>query len=219
MFPQLHIGFPKQQAWALCASLAVHVALAAWLFHRPAPTFIAPSSVAFGQNGTSVTNVYWLHVHAGRVNSTASHSSGPQPLHWMPPPRKTQAPELASTTTPVADDSPGDVTQARSAGFPLGTLYEGPAIGDEVRPALPFVYPDPVVDRADLAGIAEGDVIIEITIDERGNIVEKIVLRSMGPAIDAKVLAALENWRFRPATRNGVPIPSKQDVYYHFRPS
>ena len=27
---------------------------------------------------------------------------------------------------------------------------------------------------------------------------------------------ALDNWRFRPATRNGVAIASKQDVYYHF---
>jgi hypothetical protein len=30
------------------------------------------------------------------------------------------------------------------------------------------------------------------------------------------VLEALENWRFRPATRNGIAIPSKQDVFYHF---
>jgi hypothetical protein len=44
------------------------------------------------------------------------------------------------------------------------------------------------------------------------------VLQSLGAAIDNKVLAALENWHFRPATRNGVAIPSKQDVYYHFKP-
>ena len=36
------------------------------------------------------------------------------------------------------------------------------------------------------------------------------------PAVDAKVLAALEKWQFTPASKNGVPIPSKQDVYYHF---
>lgn len=59
-------------------------------------------------------------------------------------------------------------------------------------------------------------MIVEITIDEKGNIVEKTVVRSLVPAVNLKVLAALENWRFRPATRDGVPIPSKQDVYYHF---
>jgi hypothetical protein len=46
--------------------------------------------------------------------------------------------------------------------------------------------------------------------------VQKIVIQSLGPAVDQKVLAALENWRFTPASKNGVPIPSKQDVYYHF---
>jgi hypothetical protein len=41
----------------------------------------------------------------------------------------------------------------------------------------------------------------------------------MDPAIDEKVLAALESWHFHPATRDGIPIPSKQDVHYHFKPS
>ena len=45
---------------------------------------------------------------------------------------------------------------------------------------------------------------------------QKIVLQSLGPAVDERVLAALEKWHFTPASKNGVPIPSKQDVYYHF---
>jgi TonB family protein len=80
------------------------------------------------------------------------------------------------------------------------------------------VTSEPHVNLDDLRGIAEGNVVIEITIDESGGIVNKTVVQSMGPAIDAQVLAALENWRFRPATRDGVPIPSKQDVVYHFKP-
>jgi protein TonB len=68
---------------------------------------------------------------------------------------------------------------------------------------------------SDLAG-SQGDVIVEVTIDEQGSIVQKLVLHSLGPAIDDRVLAALEKWHFSPASKNGVPIPSKQDVYYHF---
>jgi TonB family protein len=74
------------------------------------------------------------------------------------------------------------------------------------------------VDPSELPNGVEGSVVIEVTIDERGNIVRKVVLQSLGPAIDNKVLAALENWHFLPATRYGVPIPSKQDVSYHFKP-
>jgi protein TonB len=90
--------------------------------------------------------------------------------------------------------------------------------GEEIRPALPAITSEPHVDSDDLRGVAEGNVVVEIVIDESGAIIRKSVVQSMGPAIDAKVLAALENWRFRPATRDGVPIPSKQDVVYHFKP-
>jgi TonB family protein len=59
-------------------------------------------------------------------------------------------------------------------------------------------------------------VTIEIPIDEAGTIVQKVVLQSLGASVDQRVLAALEKWHFTPATKNGVPIPSRQDVYYHF---
>ena len=103
--------------------------------------------------------------------------------------------------------------------MPYGTLASGPAFGDEILPALPITAIDPVVYPGDLAGHSEGSVIVEVTIDDKGNIVQKVVLQSLGPLIDNKVLAALESWHFRPATRNGVAIPSKQDVYYHFKPN
>jgi hypothetical protein len=47
--------------------------------------------------------------------------------------------------------------------------------------------------------------------------VNKTVLQSLGPDIDTKCLAALDNWHFHPATRNGTPIPSKQDAIFPFR--
>jgi len=102
------------------------------------------------------------------------------------------------------------------AGLPYGSQPGGPIYGDEIRPALPIATSDPVVypwQRPD----SEGKVIIEITIDERGEIVRKTVLQSLGPEIDNKCLAALENWRFQPATRNGTPIPSKQDAIFPFK--
>ena len=43
------------------------------------------------------------------------------------------------------------------------------------------------------------------------------ILQSLGSDIDTKCLAALENWHFRPATRNGSPVPSKQDAVFPFR--
>jgi len=88
--------------------------------------------------------------------------------------------------------------------------------GNEIRPALPVYTADPVVYPWELPE-SEGNVVVEITIDERGEIVSKTILHSMGPKLDEKFLAALENWRFQPATRNGVAIASKQDAVFHFR--
>ena len=76
---------------------------------------------------------------------------------------------------------------------------------------------DPVADPGELPLGFEGDVIVEVTIDDQGNIVGKSVIQGINPALDSKSLSALANWRFRPATRNGAPIASKHDVYFHFR--
>jgi TonB family protein len=102
------------------------------------------------------------------------------------------------------------------AGLPYGTLRAGQLYGDEIRPALPIMTSDPVVYPWQLPAVA-GNEVIEITIDERGEIVNKTVLQSLGPEIDTRCLAALENWHFHPATRNGAPIPSKQDAIFPFR--
>ena len=90
-----------------------------------------------------------------------------------------------------------------------------PFFGNEVRPALPIATSDPVVYPWQLPD-SPGNEVIEITIDERGEIVRKTVLQSLGPDIDTKCLAALENWHFHPATHNGAPIPSKQDAIFPF---
>jgi TonB family protein len=114
-----------------------------------------------------------------------------------------------------------DTVKENDAGVSAGSAYasqtEGPLAGQDVRPALPIRGSDPQVFPWELR--EEGDVVVEITIDEAGNIIDKKVLRSMSPAIDQKVLLALESWHFHPATRDGTPIASKQDVHYHFKPS
>ena len=88
--------------------------------------------------------------------------------------------------------------------------------GDEIRPALPVATADPVAYPWELPAMG-GRVVVEITIDERGEIVRKTVLESLGAKLDQKVLEALNNWHFRPATHNGVAIASKQDAVFHFR--
>ncbi len=216
MFLPLNDGFSLLRFRTRGISVLVHGFLLAWLLRAPIPLVLAPSSVAAGQNGTTVTRLYWTAQAPANAKSDRSttnnraRSSARQKLTWKS--RKAES-ALAEASPP----SPHSV--APPAGQSYGSLTEGPTSGDEIRPALPITASDPVVDPSDLSGHGEGSVVVEITIDDKGNIVQKTVLQSLGPAIDGKVLAALQNWHFQPATRNGVPIPSKQDVYYHFKPS
>jgi protein TonB len=59
-------------------------------------------------------------------------------------------------------------------------------------------------------------VIVEITIDAQGIVVAERLLQGLGHGVDERVIAVLRDWRYHPATRNGVPIPSKYDVHFHF---
>jgi TonB family protein len=211
MFTQLHPGIPKRQAASLGVSLALHLLFLGCLLHSPAPIFVAPSSVAKGESGGSVTPIYF------GGDSGVPQEQPKQHLTWQPPAKTARAHRLEP---PAAKRQAGNEiasiqTSGPAAGSLYGSLSYGTLTGPEIRPALPIVSPDPVFG-SDLDGSTAGDVIVEVTIDEAGTIVQKIVLQSLGPAIDQKVLAALENWRFTPASKNGVPIPSKQDVYYHF---
>jgi TonB family protein len=200
------------------ASLVLHVAFLGWLLHRPAPIFVAPSSTLAGISGASVTHLYWPS------DSISGASGAPAkkrvPLVWKKAQNATAekaSPESVTAQEAANQPAPDLATSGASAGSPYGSLSEGPAGGHEIRAALPMVTREPLVDRSELAPDTDGNVVVEITIDEAGNIVGKVVIASLGAEVDAKVLAALDNWKFRPATRDGVPIPSKQDVVYHFK--
>jgi TonB family protein len=216
---------PKPRLATYC-SVAAHGLLLLWLLHPASPKLVAPSFVVHGDHGEHIAHLYWpsqrteikTDVSPGTFAADSRQQLNAR-LTWR---RRAKAAKAAERELPRPkiglDDqtsAPGEAAQARPAGSPLGTVLEGPLTGEEVRPALPVVSPDPHV-ASDELGSLQGDVIVEVTIDEHGNIVQKVVVQSLTPAIDGKVLEALENWRFRPATRNGIAIASKQDVYYHF---
>jgi hypothetical protein len=230
MFEQSNPATARRQHTLLAASVGVHAVILAWLLHAPEPRLLTPVSVALGQNGTSVTRLFWSsknpddssHSSSDLATERYKHQGLGQKLSWKAPARLSK---LTAPQAPVARAEQQDKSETQTlsalghgaqAGLPYGTLTRGQLYGDEIRPALPVATSDPVVFPWQLP-TTPGNEVIEITIDERGEIVSKTVLQSLGPDIDSKCLAALENWHFRPATRNGSPISSKQDAIFPFR--
>ena len=231
MFAQLNPASARRQSWLRLGSLALHGLLLAWLLHAPEPLRLTLTSVAVGQNGNSVTRLYWpskspddsTHSSSDRATKPYRHERlGHEKLIWKTPAQlaKLTPPQTALARANAEDNSRTQTLSAMGhgaqAGLPYGTLNRGPVFGDEIRPALPVETSDPVVFPWQLPN-SPGNEVIEITIDERGEIVRKTVLVSLGPEIDSKCLAALENWHFQPATRNGAPIASKQDAIFPFK--
>jgi len=230
MFAQLNPATARRQRVIRIGSLAFHVGLLAWLLHAPEPVRLNPTSVALGRNGNSLTRLYW-HTNTPDASTHSSADDATEPYHhqrlghekltWKAPIQLAKLSPPVPLTRADAEDTSNTQTlsalgHGTQAGLPYGTLNRGPLFGDELQPALPVATSDPVAYPWELPD-QEGNVVVEITIDARGEIVDKTVLQSLGSKLDERVMHALENWRFHPATRNGAPIASKQDAIFHFR--
>jgi len=64
----------------------------------------------------------------------------------------------------------------------------------------------------------QGRVVIRVAVSEDGVPMEVAVAVSSGhPPLDAAAMAAVQRWRFAPATRAGRPIPGNAEVPIDFR--
>jgi TonB family protein len=230
MFAELKFGNTARRK-LLAGSMVLHGLVFVWLLHAPEPPLLNSSSVALGQNGRLLTRIYF-HTDTPDDSTTSSsqHATevyrrqrlGHEKLILRPQAAQAKMPSFAAALTPSSaqDNSKTTTLSSLGHGAPAGPRYGslpgGPIYGDEIRPALPVATVDPVVYPWELPD-SEGNVVVEITIDERGEIIRKTIIHSMGPKLDEKFLAALNSWRFQPATRNGVAIASKQDAIFHFR--
>ena len=211
MFQQLAYRMAVRWRWSLAASTAAHLLGLGLLLWQPAPVFVRPQAVTAGAGGISVTALYLPYQRSVRSQTpTEARLSLAASRSKLLRQKRAQAPLKAD------QDRAGDILQTARAGSAFGSLADGPSEGREIRPALPVAFVNPEVSRSELPPGIQGDVVVEVTIDARGNIVAKRILQRIGYGIDEKVLAALEGWRFTPATQDGVPIPSQHDIHFHF---
>ncbi len=203
-----------RSTWSRALLIVLHGFVLYALVHPPKPIFVAPSGVAWGQHGTSRSTTLTYLAQVG-VEDQQTASAREHAGLTAPHPHRAIRKE-PRTLARKADKIGATATAAPRAGAPWGSLLSGPVEGHDVRPAIPTNFPDPEVYPWQIPAGVQGKVVVEITIDVQGNVTEMKVLQALGYGIEDKVLAALRQWRFRPATVDGRPIPSQQDVHFRF---
>jgi periplasmic protein TonB len=201
-------------------SVAAHLGLlAAVVFYPQKIIPLVPERLAYGNGEHSYRVVY---IAPGTKDADADPAPPVEPKlafsatpHARKPRPHAKAQRPADDHLPVPADAEVASQNAR-AGSPLGTMIDGPIRGHDVRVAYPVVFPDPPVVRSELPPGLKGDVIVEVTIDAQGSVVETRLLEAIGHGIDEKVVATLRQWHFQPATLDGTPVASKHDVHFHF---
>jgi TonB family protein len=206
------IGVARRTRWSfsIAVSTAVHGMVVLLLCWPAAPVFVKPNSLARGEGGSATPVSVVLYT----PNDLQLAEANKPPLLSLPAftQKKKQQSKIRKRTNVLETEK----TSTAEAGSELGSAYDGPTTGEEVKPALPITFQDLKIPRSELPSGVQGDVIVEITINAEGSVVDERLLQGLGPGVDERVIAVLRDWRFHPATRNGVAIPSKHDVHFHF---
>ncbi len=216
IFEQFSSPGLRRRQYSLLASFALHIAVLIILLHGAPAGFVSLSEVGLGipHSSGSLSIVYIAPSgpeqarplpDRPRVSLRASTTRFPKAK-----PPETKPHESAAVTADHAAD------QTARGGSLFGRLPGSPLTGDEIVPAFPVVFPDPPVTRGDLPAGVQGDVIVEVTIDADGNVVQTKLVQGIGYGVEQKVLAILQQWRFHPAMRDGVTIASQHLVHFHY---
>jgi periplasmic protein TonB len=115
-----------------------------------------------------------------------------------------------TTASPSQTSAPAPVPDATTGTDSWGS--------GSVQIALTTYSPSPTPDLSVLPHGIQGDVVVDVTIDPNGKVADLAVLHTLGYGIESSVIGTLKTWMFHPATKDGTPIASVQELHFHFGP-
>ena len=95
---------------------------------------------------------------------------------------------------------------------------EPPAVAPRVQPPIVLEENRPAYPAEALTTRPSGEVSVTATVSPAGEVSAVELAQEIAPALDRAALDAATRWRFRPATRDGVPVPSRVQLLFHFEP-
>jgi TonB family protein len=129
-------------------------------------------------------------------------SSGPQ----VDQPRLCSPPE--QTAIPLQKRPEIDYTAS------IGTIEK---IGPGVSSPYPINQVIPEFSEVARKAKYQGIVLVSVIVDAQGMPHDPRVVRALGMGLDEKAIEAVLKYRFKPAMKNGVPVPVKINIEINFR--
>ncbi len=91
------------------------------------------------------------------------------------------------------------------------------SVGGNVSAPVPIYSPDPPYSEEARKAKYSGIVVVSIIVDAQGNVRDIQVVKPLGLGLDEKAVETIRTWRFKPALRNGSPVPVRMLVEVSFR--
>jgi len=98
-----------------------------------------------------------------------------------------------------------------------GTGGEIFSIGGGVSAPIAIYKPEPAYTEEARRAKYQGTVVLQIVVDAQGNVSDARVVVPLGHGLDEKAVQAVQTWKFKPAMRNGVPVPVRAMLKVSFR--
>jgi TonB family protein len=111
-------------------------------------------------------------------------------------------------------------TKSGAAGTQVESLpYGDPVytVGSNVKPPKPTYTPEPEYSETARHSKFQGITVIAMVVTAAGTVADPQVIRPLGFGLDEQAIAAVQQWKFRPATLDGKPVAALISVEVSFR--
>jgi TonB-like protein len=130
------------------------------------------------------------------VRSTADQRTSPQPGAAIPP----DAPPATAVSSQRIEPLPAPGTTVAARVYTVDDVgVTPPAVISQRMPAM-------TIDLVRITKAMNASAILDVVIDERGDVLEATIRKSVNTSFDNLIVGAARRWKYRPAVKDGVPV-------------
>lgn len=184
-------------------------------------TFIGPKVVDFLTTEPTITipaQQQALEEPTAKPNSTPERPPATADSNSTQSSITTESTVTAAATSAV-EPAPSPAPPPTPAA--VETTGASPAAPSNINNTVPPILISRVIPRYPKAAKSthvEGNVVIEMTINQKGAVTNARVVKGLQKSLDKAALNAVRQWKFKPAMTNGQPVKSPYSVTIHFQP-